>query len=214
MIRRPPRSTQCRSSAASDVYKRQVYILLHLYGWCIESQRVANNVVKSLLLNIISKESTQPFSLNLSTRLGAHNAQRWTASIGNKMGIWQNMLTAVGNKTDNYHVSSADNPVTRVIATIYGNRVVTVKDRLSCHLSPSLCLTGRAGYFFRETVRSADQPERYRDFTGGLRMNWNISSQDDLQASYAFDQYDKSDYQRITHPVSYTPLTIPTNETD
>eukprot|EP01015_Nassula_variabilis_P004982 TRINITY_DN1354_c0_g1_i4.p1 TRINITY_DN1354_c0_g1~~TRINITY_DN1354_c0_g1_i4.p1 ORF type:complete len:104 (-),score=35.39 TRINITY_DN1354_c0_g1_i4:126-437(-) len=26
MIRRPPRSTQSRSSAASDVYKRQVYI--------------------------------------------------------------------------------------------------------------------------------------------------------------------------------------------
>ena len=27
MIRRPPRSTQSRSSAASDVYKRQEYIL-------------------------------------------------------------------------------------------------------------------------------------------------------------------------------------------
>ena len=27
MIRRPPRSTQSRSSAASDVYKRQVYCL-------------------------------------------------------------------------------------------------------------------------------------------------------------------------------------------
>ena len=26
MIRRPPRSTQCRSSAASDVYKRQVWV--------------------------------------------------------------------------------------------------------------------------------------------------------------------------------------------
>src|SRR5450756_3226362 len=26
MIRRPPRSTQSRSSAASDVYKRQVYV--------------------------------------------------------------------------------------------------------------------------------------------------------------------------------------------
>ena len=29
-------------------------------------------------------------------------------------------------------------------------------------------------------------------------MNWNITTQDNLQASYAFDQYDKSDYQRIT----------------
>ena len=150
------------------------------------------------VVNIISKESTQPFSLNLSTRLGAHNAQRWTASIGNKMGIWQNMLTAVGNKTDNYHVSSADNPVTRVIATIYGNRVVTVKDRLSCHLSPSLCLTGRAGYHFRQTVRTADQPEQYRDFSAGIHGVWNISQNSCLDVGYSFDQYDKSDRQQLT----------------
>ena len=30
MIRRPPRSTQSRSSAASDVYKRQVFVLIDL----------------------------------------------------------------------------------------------------------------------------------------------------------------------------------------
>src|SRR5450756_2389474 len=29
MIRRPPRSTQSRSSAASDVYKRQIFYFLH-----------------------------------------------------------------------------------------------------------------------------------------------------------------------------------------
>eukprot|EP00825_Cyclidium_porcatum_P019594 TRINITY_DN222_c0_g2_i1.p2 TRINITY_DN222_c0_g2~~TRINITY_DN222_c0_g2_i1.p2 ORF type:complete len:174 (-),score=35.08 TRINITY_DN222_c0_g2_i1:640-1161(-) len=32
MIRRPPRSTHCISSAASDVYKRQLYILVCLIG--------------------------------------------------------------------------------------------------------------------------------------------------------------------------------------
>lgn len=30
-------------------------------------------------------------------------------------------------------------------------------------------------------------------------MNWKLTRQDELQLSYAFDQYDKSDYQRITH---------------
>ena len=34
MARRPPRSTQSRSSAASDVYKRQVYVNVE-YGSCI-----------------------------------------------------------------------------------------------------------------------------------------------------------------------------------
>src|SRR5665811_1572138 len=32
MIRRPPRSTRVRSSAASDVYKRQAWVLLRLIG--------------------------------------------------------------------------------------------------------------------------------------------------------------------------------------
>ena len=34
MIRRPPRSTQSRSSAASDVYKRQVLAPPHSILWC------------------------------------------------------------------------------------------------------------------------------------------------------------------------------------
>lgn len=99
---------------------------------------------------------------------------------------------------DNYDVHSAANPVTRIISTVYGDKTVNLKEQLTWSPASNFSLTGRAGYFFRETVRSADQPERYRDFSGGLRMNWQISDTDDLQASYAFDQYDKSDYQRIT----------------
>ena len=108
------------------------------------------------------------------------------------------MLSAHFNRMDNYDVHSAANPVTRIISTVYGDKTVNLKEQLTWSPASNFSLTGRAGYFFRETVRSADQPERYRDFSGGLRMNWQISDADDLQASYAFDQYDKSDYQRIT----------------
>eukprot|EP00826_Nyctotherus_ovalis_P061551 TRINITY_DN8769_c0_g1_i5.p1 TRINITY_DN8769_c0_g1~~TRINITY_DN8769_c0_g1_i5.p1 ORF type:complete len:182 (-),score=9.52 TRINITY_DN8769_c0_g1_i5:444-968(-) len=34
MIRRPPRSTHCISSAASDVYKRQMLCQVHIQGQC------------------------------------------------------------------------------------------------------------------------------------------------------------------------------------
>lgn len=108
------------------------------------------------------------------------------------------MLTANHNRMDNYDVHSAADPVTRVISTIYGDKTLNLKDQLTWKPVDNFSLTGRAGYFFRETVRSADQPERYRDFTGGLKMNWDITADDALQLNYAFDQYDKSDYQRIT----------------
>ena len=150
------------------------------------------------VINIITKRSLDPWTLNVNARLSKHNEQRYGASFGLNGSHWNNMLTANWNRRDNYDVHSAANPVTRVISTVYGDKTLNLKDQLTWNPVSGFSLTGKAGYFFRETVRSAAQPERYRDFTGGLRMNWTISADDALTASYNFDQYDKSDYQRIT----------------
>ena len=148
------------------------------------------------VINIITKHATQPWTLNVNGRYAKHNEQRYGASLGLNGKHWNNMLTANFNRMDNYDVHSAPNPVTRVISTIYGDKTMNFKEQLTWSPSEKLSLAGRAGYFFRETIRTADLPERYRDFTGGLRLNWNISENDVLQANYAFDQYDKSDYQK------------------
>lgn len=150
------------------------------------------------VINIITKRNRQPWTFNVNARYAKHNEQRYGASWGLNSKHWNNMLSAHFNRMDNYDVHSAANPVTRIISTVYGDKTVNLKEQLTWSPVSNFSLMGRAGYFFRETVRSADQPERYRDFSGGLRMNWQISDADDLQASYAFDQYDKSDYQRIT----------------
>lgn len=150
------------------------------------------------VINIITKRNRQPWTFNVNARYAKHNEQRYGASWGLNSKHWNNMLSAHFNRMDNYNVHSAANPVTRIISMVYGDKTVNLKEQLTWSPVSNFSLTGRAGYFFRETVRSADQPERYRDFSGGLRMNWQISDADDLQASYAFDQYDKSDYQRIT----------------
>ena len=150
------------------------------------------------VINIITKRHRQPWTLNVNARYAKHNEQRYGISYGFNRRHWGNLLTANFNSTDNYDVHSAANPLTRIISTVYGDKTMNLKEQLVWSPTGNFHLTGRAGYFFRETVRSVDQPERYRDFNGGLRMNWNISERDELQASYAFDQYDKSDYQRIT----------------
>lgn len=151
------------------------------------------------VINIITKRNKQPWTLNVNARYAKHNEQRYGASLGLSNKHWNNLLSANINRIDNYNVQSASNPVTRIISTIYGDKTMHFKDQLVWSPNQNFNLTGRVGYFFRETVRSVDQPERYRDFTGGLRMNWKLTTQDELQLSYAFDQYDKSDYQRITH---------------
>ena len=150
------------------------------------------------VINIITKKSQKPVTLNVNARYAKHNEQRYGGTFGLNGKHWNNMFTVNFNRMDNYDVHSASNPVTRIISTVYGDKTINFKDQLAWNPNKNFHLSGRAGYFFRETVRSADQPERYRDFSGGLGMQWNISEHDDFQASYAFDQYDKSDYQRIT----------------
>ena len=150
------------------------------------------------VINIITKKSQKPVTLNVNARYAKHNEQRYGGTFGLNGKHWYNMFTVNFNQMDNYDVHSASNPVTRIISTVYGDKTINFKDQLVWSSNKNFHLSGRAGYFFRETVRSADQPERYRDFSGGLGMQWNISEHDDFQASYAFDQYDKSDYQRIT----------------
>ena len=150
------------------------------------------------VINIITKKSQKPVTLNVNARYAKHNEQLYGGTFGLNGKHWNNMFTVNFNRMDNYDVHSASNPVTRIISTVYGDKTINFKDQLVWSPNKNFNLSGRAGYFFRETVRSADQPERYRDFSGGLGMQWSISEHDDFQASYAFDQYDKSDYQRIT----------------
>lgn len=151
------------------------------------------------VVNIITKNATEPWTLNLNARYAKHNDQRYGGVFGLRSKHWSNAFSANYHNKDNYNVTSAANPVTRVISTIFGERTVDFKDKLTWRPSDRLSIGARAGYFFRETTRTVNLPERYRDFSGGLRLDWLITKDDDLQASYSFDQYDKSDYQQLRH---------------
>lgn len=149
------------------------------------------------VINIITKKTDKPWTLNVNGRLARHNEQRYGASFGLNGKRLGNMFTANYTDVDNFDVHSAADPVTRIISTVYGDRTLNLKDQLVWSPSRNVEIGGRVGYFFRQTTRTVDQPERYRDFSGGLRIDWTLSDHDMLQANYAFDQYDKSDYQKL-----------------
>lgn len=149
------------------------------------------------VINIITKKTDKPWTLNVNGRLARHNEQRYGALFGLNGKHLGNMFTANYTDVDNFDVHSAADPVTRIISTVYGDRTLNLKDQLVWSPSRNVEIGGRVGYFFRQTTRTADQPERYRDFNGGLRIDWTLSDHDMLQANYAFDQNDKSDYQKL-----------------
>ncbi len=149
------------------------------------------------VINIITRQASDPWTIGLNARYAKHNEQRYGATFGVNRKYVSNTLMGNYTSRDNYDVHSAANPVTRVISTIYGDKTLNVKDQLKWSPTEALNITARAGYFFRETVRTEDIPERYRDFSGGLRLNWDIDIHNFLQVNYSFDQYDKSDYQEL-----------------
>lgn len=146
------------------------------------------------VINIITKKQTEPWTVTAQARVAKHNEQRYDASFGVAGKKWSNSLSAGFNSRDNYEVHNEPNPVTRVISTIYGDNVYQAKDKLTWRPTDYVDLSARAGYYFRQTVRSKETPERYRGFSGGARLSWRPTTQDDLTLTYAFDQYDKSDH--------------------
>lgn len=148
------------------------------------------------VINIITKEAVQPFGLSVNGRIGRHNEQRYGLSWQQGGEKLTNLFNVSRTRMDNYEVKSGDHPVTRVFSTIYGDAVWNFKNQLTYRCTDRFKLTGRAGYFFRQLTRTADAPERYRDLSAGLRGQWAISETDHLELSYAFDEYDKSDYQK------------------
>ena len=149
------------------------------------------------VINIITRSATQPFKLNLNARVARHNERRQGMSLQLKGGKWANLLALNHTSIDNYDVTNGPSPLSRLVTTIYGDKTWNGSNQLSFKPLERLKLTGRAGYFFRETTRTADTPERYRDFSGGLRALWQPSQSQQLELSYSFDQYDKSTYFKL-----------------
>ena len=144
------------------------------------------------VINIITRENRLPWHLHLDGRWGRHGSQRYNALLSHARKQWNNQLAASLSDFNSYSVSSAANPQTRVYSMVYGDRVMSVKDRFTFDLTDHLKVRARAGYYLREVPRVPSEPERYRDFTAGVKAEWQPTADDHLELAYAFDQYDKS----------------------
>lgn len=149
------------------------------------------------VINIITKQAANPWRVTADARVGRHKEQRYNLGMTLRGKRVQNVLTGSRYSIDNYNVHSAQDPVTRIISTIYGSSIWNVNDKFTYSPADNLKLTARGGFYYRQVSRTEDSPERYRDFTGGLRAEWDITPDDRLEASYSFDQYDKSTFYRI-----------------
>jgi outer membrane receptor for ferrienterochelin and colicins len=145
------------------------------------------------VVNIISKESTEPWSVNLNARYAAHNEQRYGATAAFNAKKLNSTTTMQYSSIDSYDFKNSGD-----YSSFYGGHNWNFKERLTYKLGDKIKLIGRAGYYFRERNSQVATHDRYRDFSGGLRSLMELTSKDNLEVSYSYDQYDKSDYMVLT----------------
>lgn len=141
------------------------------------------------VVNIISRESTEPWTLNTNVRYGEHNDQRYGLNLTFNQWKIANSLSAQCTHIDSYNMKNEGD-----YNRFYGGMTYNVRDRLTFTVNDNLKFTGRAGYFFRERNSAETTHDRYRDISAGLRGTYDFSKSSNLELSYSYDQYDKSDY--------------------
>lgn len=146
------------------------------------------------VVNIISRESQEPWTLNINSRYGKHNDQRYGLNFAFNAGKFSNSLSAQHTHIDSYNMKNEGD-----YDRFYGGDTYNIKDRLTFRLNDKLKFVGRAGYFFRERNSAESTHDRYRDLSGGLKGIYDITPATNLEVSYSYDQYDKSDYMVASH---------------
>lgn len=145
------------------------------------------------VVNIITKRPSDKWAANVNSRYeGATKEWRHGASADFNIGRINSLTTF--QMTDAKALDLGENSS----LPTYGGKSYNVKERLIWNMSDALRLTGRIGYFFRERKSGTVSHERYRDVSDGLKLNWKINAQQDLEVAYSFDQYDKSDLNMLT----------------
>ncbi len=141
------------------------------------------------VVNIISRESSEPWSMNVNARYGKHNEQRYGLNFGFNTWKISNSLSAQYTHIDSYDMKNQGD-----YNRFYGGRTYNIKDRLTFKVTDKLKFTGRVGYFFRERNSAETTHDRYRDLSTGLKGVYDFSKATNLELSDSYDQYDKSDY--------------------
>ena len=141
------------------------------------------------VVNLISRDNTEPWSLRLQSRYGSHNDRRMGGSFGFRAGRFGSMTHLEHAACDAITLKNEGD-----YQTIYAWHTWNFKEKATWRPNDKVSLTGKAGCFFRERESQPQSAERYRDFSGSLKGDFRFNAANSMELSYTFDQYDKSDY--------------------
>ena len=170
------------------------------------------------VVNIISRESLEPWTANVNSRYSSFghewrngasfsfNTKKWNSQTSfqhtkidpinlprpySSEEIAMELLKkAQGQPYDERVLNEDDSNLSR----LYGQKTYNIKERLTWRATDRLTLVGRGSYFFRTSERDTHD-YHFNAYSAGLKGKYTWDTGRNLELSYAYDQYDKANFQ-------------------
>ena len=170
------------------------------------------------VVNIISRESLEPWTANVNSRYStfgrewrngasfSFNTKKWNSQTNfqhtkidpidlpkpySSEEIAMELLKKAQGLPYNEAVLSDDDSN---LSRLYGQKTYNIKERLTWRATDRLTLIGRGSYFFRTSERDTHD-YHFNAFSAGLKGKYAWETGRNLEISYAYDQYDKANFQ-------------------
>lgn len=161
------------------------------------------------VINILTRESTERWTANVNSRY-CSMGDEWRNGVrfSFNLGKWNSQTSFQQTKIDPIKLSSGPTSEEKAIAALlgktveedksnvkklYGQESFNIKERLKFSPSESLKFIVRGSYFYRESQRETYN-YHFNGYSGGLKTLYDWKNGKNIEASYAYDQYDKANY--------------------
>jgi outer membrane receptor for ferrienterochelin and colicins len=160
------------------------------------------------VVNIITKNASNPWQVNINSRYGTHALQQHGGSIGFRRPKFNSLTTGSYKYFRGYTLQDIegtdyiyDNETVRDTTTysteVKGYKDYAINQKFVYTPIQKLKLTAKGGYYWHEDLGLAKNNKRNDLYHGGsasLRANWELTQKQTLEFAYNFDTYTKFDY--------------------
>lgn len=145
------------------------------------------------VINLISRENREPWHVSLNSRYGNFADDFRAGGVADfNSKHWNSSTTLQYHSSESVQLTPWSD-VKSKIHRIYGGNSWNVKERLTYRVNDNLRFIARGGYFDR-TSRRDFYSDRYVDYSGGIKGEYEIDGTNSLEVSYSYDQFNKSRY--------------------
>ena len=145
------------------------------------------------VVNLITRESKDPWHVTLSSRYGNFTDEWRTDAVVNFNSKHWNSGTSFQYRTaKTVRLTDRHDAISRM-RYIYGGDTWNARERLVYRVNDNLRFIARGAFFYRTSDR-VDYVDHYKDYAAGIRGMYDFDATNNLELSYSFDRYDKLRY--------------------